>query len=482
MARKTNCVGSCSFMNTVMMCLLLTSIPAERGSRVGPGLITCSALSTRYHPVPPRGQEQVWKQQRQQSESESEPIGPVSGSKPPRPCPFYVVERVRERMMSFADDVDGNPHATLRAMNQLCMEGFGKNVCSEKAVTFEPSSFRRRLEECADSNEVYVAYEMKAISPPGMPPPERNLFVRSTRSPHASRRDPFRDEREMGAPSPPLFHIGGFMDMDLDADRIRNRRPRQRFDPRQQPQQSNPPPHYDFYDSEKRIYYAKGDLVGLAEVSHQPYSLTLFDLGERGTAGDASYRPVVNHLVVAERARNSGIGSRLLEACEKHVLEFWRMDELTVEVYDDDHDDEGDVNHADMGGYALGFFLKRGFDVIYSDYTYDSNNHGTNRRVLRKFFGPMAHSLKQKQEQQKREQLRGQTFGGTPGSRQGRQRNTGTIVDVSFTDDEEVTHSAGEGPAAWDEEDYITPTTMSPSSNSQGSIRCDPVGLHNGIF
>jgi GNAT superfamily N-acetyltransferase len=496
MMKNKHTLGSSSFMSTTVLYLLLTSFLTEKRSHGGSGLALCSALSTSYRPGPHLGQEQVWTQLRQQPEPG--PTAPVSGCKTPRPCPFYVVERVRESMMSFADDLDGNPHATLRAMNQLCMEGYGKNICSEKAAVFEPGSFRQRLEECADSNEVYVAYEMKAISPPGMPPPERTLFVRSTPSPSlsspASRRDQSRDKNEMRVPSPPHFQMGGLMDMDMHTDPTSSQRQRQRVDPVQQqqqrrqqqerriPQQGNPPSNYDFYDSEKRMYYSKGELVGLAEVSHQPYSLTKFGLGERGTSDDANCRPVVNHLVVADRARTSGIGSRLLEACEKHILEFWRMDELTLEVYDDDCVIDGDVTNADMGGDALNFFLKRDFDVIYSDYTYDSNNHGTYRRVLRKFFGPMAHSLKQKQEQKKREQLRGQSFGGTPGSRQGSQRNTGTIVDVSFTDDREVSYSAGEEPKEWDEEDYITPTTMSPSTNNQGSIRCNPIGLHNGIF
>jgi GNAT superfamily N-acetyltransferase len=386
-------------------------------------------------------------------------------------------------MMSFADDEDGNAHSTLRAMNRLCMEALDKNPCSDKADTIDPQSFRRRLEECADSNEVYVAYEMKAISPPGMPPPERNLFVRAKRSSSSppSRRDPFH-HGDGGAPSPPHFHIGGFMEIDVYADPTPRQRSLQRFDPPQQrrPDQSknrvphqSPPPQYDFFDSEERIYYAKGDLVGLAEISHQPYSLTQFGLGAGATTDDVNCRPVVNHLVVAERARTSGIGSRLLQACEKHILEFWRMDELTVEVYENDG---GDV---DKGG-ALSFFLNRDFDVIFSDYTYDSSNHGTNRRVLRKFFGPMAYSLKQKQEQQKREQLRMQTSGATSRNRQSPLRNTGTIVDVSFSDDKETTYS-NEGSTEFEQE-VIVPTTMAPSSRNQVSVRCDPVGLHNRIF
>jgi ribosomal protein S18 acetylase RimI-like enzyme len=389
-------------------------------------------------------------------------------------------------MMAFADDANGNPHQTLQEISQLCKGALGKIICNNTEIVsrLEPASFRRRLEECADSNEMYVAYEMDAISPPGMPPPERNLFVRTVRpSSPASRGGPQDDAFGDDAPSNtlPLLHVDGVMDADSHPYQ-RRQRSLQRFDhsqrrraPSQQPvPHPHSPAHYDFFDDKERCYYAKGAVVGFVEVSHQPYNLGHFDLEGRVTVDEANSRPVVSHLVVAERARTSGIGSRLLEACEKHILEFWRMDELTVEVIDEDV--ASDVDAEQRG--ALSFFLKRDFDIIFSDFTYDSNNRGINRRVLRKFFGPMATNLKRRQEQKKREQQRVDMFGATRSSRQRSSRNTGTIVDVSFTDEKGVSYSF-DGSAEREHHDHTSPST--PPYN-RPSVRCDPLGLQKGIF
>lgn len=482
MREFTNCPGwttmrSCSVLSTIILCILFTGA-LERGPSTGP--LLCSAMSTSFPPGPLRGKQQSHQQQQQQEANRP----PVSVAKPPPPCPFFVIERLGESVMSYNDDADGNPHAVLQAMSQLCKASLGKNGCSntEMFSAIDPASFKQRLEECADANEMYVAYEMRAVSSPGMPPPEHNLFVRakgpSRARQHPQQYNPLRDEEV--ATSPPL--VGVFMDMDAPLPRS-HQRPLQRFDPSQQrrtvppPQrlpERIPPLHYDFYDDKERVYYAKGDLVGVAEISHQPYSLGHFDLEGRATVEEANRRPVVNHLVVAERARTSGIGTRLLEACEKHILEFWRMDELTVEVTDGTADNEA----GDDSGGALKFLLNREFDIIFSDYTYDSSNHGTNRRVLRKFFGPMARTLKQQQEQKKRENQSVESFGAAPNTRQRPPRTTGTIVDVSFTDDEEISYSF-EDSTKHVQQAY---TSSSPEAYSQASVRCDPIGLKKGIF
>jgi GNAT superfamily N-acetyltransferase len=64
-----------------------------------------------------------------------------------------------------------------------------------------------------------------------------------------------------------------------------------------------------------------------------------------GIWDEPASRPVLRNLVVAEHAQNSGIGTRLVEACERHVQSHWQMKELVVEV-DDLWGDQNEGSHC----------------------------------------------------------------------------------------------------------------------------------------
>ena len=65
-------------------------------------------------------------------------------------------------------------------------------------------------------------------------------------------------------------------------------------------------------------------------------------------------RPVLTNLAVSYKARKSGIGSKLVDECEKHVQETWDLKEIILEV-------------EDFNDKALNFYKKRGYDVLFSD-------------------------------------------------------------------------------------------------------------------
>jgi ribosomal protein S18 acetylase RimI-like enzyme len=141
---------------------------------------------------------------------------------------------------------------------------------------------------------------------------------------------------------------------------------------------------HDKSDAPTTALWVKGNMVGFVEIVYSPYSLGDLDGPDMLNAGMKPYRPVLRNLVVDENARNSGIGSRLLEACERHVQIHWQMKELVVEV-----DDlwGGDNNHHQGSHHSLKqeqdqnmschdtprqtsaveFFRKKGYDVVLSD-------------------------------------------------------------------------------------------------------------------
>jgi ribosomal protein S18 acetylase RimI-like enzyme len=90
-------------------------------------------------------------------------------------------------------------------------------------------------------------------------------------------------------------------------------------------------------------------------------------------------RPVLTNLSVKYEARKSGVGSKLLQQCEKQVLSKWQCNEILLEVEDDNET-------------ALQFYTKRGYKVVWEDPTcrrYDTNGFflrqvRCRRKVLRK--------------------------------------------------------------------------------------------------
>jgi len=90
-------------------------------------------------------------------------------------------------------------------------------------------------------------------------------------------------------------------------------------------------------------------------------------------------RPVLTNLAVKKEARSSGVGSKLLDACERTAAVEWRKAEMVLEVEDE--------NAA-----ARKWYQKRGYRVLFSDPTskrYDVNGlflkkRGCTRQILRK--------------------------------------------------------------------------------------------------
>ena len=65
-------------------------------------------------------------------------------------------------------------------------------------------------------------------------------------------------------------------------------------------------------------------------------------------------RPVLTNLSVAINARKSGVGSKLVDACEKTVSREWGKSEIVLEV------EEDNVT-------ASSWYQKRGYRVLFSD-------------------------------------------------------------------------------------------------------------------
>jgi len=67
-------------------------------------------------------------------------------------------------------------------------------------------------------------------------------------------------------------------------------------------------------------------------------------------------RPVLTNLSVKYESRKSGVGSKLLQACEKAVTSEWNLREIVLEVEEDNE-------------RALRFYQKRGYKILFEDPT-----------------------------------------------------------------------------------------------------------------
>jgi len=164
--------------------------------------------------------------------------------------------------------------------------------------------------------------------------------------------------------------------------------------------------------------FVKGDIIGFVEITKKPYGLgsaatTANDTNDNGdnddlfmkndhetkqeTNGDnknknnvkkkpavqMNIRPVLTNLAVAKHARKGGVGSKLVDQCEDHIQNEWKMNELVLEV-------------EDYNESALKFYTKRGFKVLYSDPAsrrYDLSGFfpekvRCRRDILRKVYSP----------------------------------------------------------------------------------------------
>lgn len=104
--------------------------------------------------------------------------------------------------------------------------------------------------------------------------------------------------------------------------------------------------------------YVKGPVIGFVEVTQRKYGLVSSPPGDKGgrsivTTAD---RPILTNLSVRKDFRKAGVGSRLLDVCEKHIIEQWRMNEIVLEVEEDNH-------------RAMEFYQKRGYQLAFVDPT-----------------------------------------------------------------------------------------------------------------
>jgi ribosomal protein S18 acetylase RimI-like enzyme len=93
--------------------------------------------------------------------------------------------------------------------------------------------------------------------------------------------------------------------------------------------------------------FVRGEVLGFCEITQRPYGLGSIDETEID-------RTVLTNLAVAQIARELGIGSKLIDECERHVAREWNLNEIILEVEDDNTQ-------------ALDFYAKRGYETIFSD-------------------------------------------------------------------------------------------------------------------
>ena len=110
--------------------------------------------------------------------------------------------------------------------------------------------------------------------------------------------------------------------------------------------------------------YVRGDMLGFVEVTQRSYGL-----GNGQVEAMETLRPVLTNLAVKSKARQSGIGSQLLEECERHIVRVWNLKEVVLEV-------------EDYNTNALDFYGKRGYEVVFNDPA--SRRYDVNGLVLRK--------------------------------------------------------------------------------------------------
>jgi ribosomal protein S18 acetylase RimI-like enzyme len=193
----------------------------------------------------------------------------------------------------------------------------------------QAADLRRRRERFKDTNEMFLAYEVKRV----------------TGTSTAMLTQPLLLDDELK---------NDVYNMDTKKRIIRN----------------------DDFDSDNDDYYVRGDLLGFVEITQRPYGLgsssTLESSSEEeeeeivttdeysaslsggGIIDDRPMRPVLTNLAVLKGARRSGIGSKLVDACEEHVRKDWNMNEIVLEV--EDYNTKG-----------LEFYQKAGFYVLFSD-------------------------------------------------------------------------------------------------------------------
>jgi ribosomal protein S18 acetylase RimI-like enzyme len=111
--------------------------------------------------------------------------------------------------------------------------------------------------------------------------------------------------------------------------------------------------------------YVRGEILGFVEVTQRPYGL---GGSYSNTFPVVANRAVLTNLSVKAEARGMGVGSKLMQCCERAVRDVWNMDEIVLEVEDDNP-------------VAEAFYRKRGYRVVFEDPT--SRRYDTSGLFLR---------------------------------------------------------------------------------------------------
>lgn len=106
--------------------------------------------------------------------------------------------------------------------------------------------------------------------------------------------------------------------------------------------------------------YAIGEIIGYSEVSEKNFGLGgNFDSDQRRDNNRSERpRPYISNLSVIEYARRSGVGSRLLDACEECVRD-WNVPDHTEIVLQVEEDNPT----------AIQFYKRRGWEFVFADPT-----------------------------------------------------------------------------------------------------------------
>uniref|UniRef100_A0A7S2SL13 N-acetyltransferase domain-containing protein n=1 Tax=Eucampia antarctica TaxID=49252 RepID=A0A7S2SL13_9STRA len=112
--------------------------------------------------------------------------------------------------------------------------------------------------------------------------------------------------------------------------------------------------------------FRRGEIIGFVDITEKTIGFgevlenELIDINVEITDSDSKMRPVLTNLAVKEEARKSGVGSRLVEACESAVLSWSppmasrEHSELVLQV------EESNIN-------AQAFYEKKGYKVLFAD-------------------------------------------------------------------------------------------------------------------
>jgi ribosomal protein S18 acetylase RimI-like enzyme len=184
-----------------------------------------------------------------------------------------------------------------------------------------------------------------------------------------------REGKQKGGSVPPLHSHG-----TSEEEHRRQQPERELFrdamqSSRQQGKQAQELSQQQHFYEEGDILYVRGQLVGFVEVSNIPYNLGRVEDLEYAKAGMRSpKRAVVSQLAVEEQARKSGIGSRLLDACERHAQIQWNAKELILEVEEDEVEIivNGKLNSSsspcvERNIEVIAFLTKRGFNILFAE-------------------------------------------------------------------------------------------------------------------